>query len=524
MATDASRTMPFDRRLAAILVVFALLQLPFLSGAFRIDDTNILAIAKQIARAPLDPYGFTFNWTGTARPAFDILANPPLAPALIAVWASLFGWSEVSLHVLTLIFALVALSAFFSIRRDDLGTALMAASPAFFIATQVVMPDMLMLALLLTAVAAAMRYRDDGRFAAVACIAGFLAPISKYNAIILVALLATIAITARQRRAGLAIIAISPIAGLAAWNLFTLWRYGATHLLVVSAERKANLMHTIADLAVAGKRPSAIDPWITAIVLIGLVIVPIGWQLLVRRRFEWILAIATTAVAFFVAIQEFDYPISSAILFAIGVTAGVRAIAFTLALKNPLAIVWLVAVVIFQVITRGVAVRYLLPLLPAMLLVVPRGRRWLAITAIVVSLAVALPLAFAERASANCYRDFVARLPGHHFYFAGHWGFQYYATAAGGTIIDVHQPLTLRPGDVVVIASHAFPSPSGSFPFRGRQARVPCESRFPLRTISCQAAASYNVGEIAGCLRSPIYLPFGFSREPLEEFDVFVIE
>src|SRR5216683_1002389 len=128
MATDASRTMPFDRRLAAILVVFALLQLPFLSGAFRLDDTNVLAIAKQIARAPLDPYGFTFNWTGTARPAFDILANPPLAPALIAAWASLFGWSEVALHIMTLLLGVAALAAMAAIAvREEISPPLAAA-------------------------------------------------------------------------------------------------------------------------------------------------------------------------------------------------------------------------------------------------------------------------------------------------------------------------------------------------------------------------------------------------------------
>src|SRR5579885_2723610 len=118
-----------DVGLIAVVAAFVQLQPPFLNGAFRVDDTNILAIAKQIARAPLDPYGFTFNWTGTSRPAFDILANPPLAPFLIAGWAAIFGWSEISLHVLTLLFALAAIAAFFRITRSVLATALLAASP-----------------------------------------------------------------------------------------------------------------------------------------------------------------------------------------------------------------------------------------------------------------------------------------------------------------------------------------------------------------------------------------------------------
>src|SRR5579872_601223 len=198
MAENADR-----RALVAILAVFVVLQIPFLGGAFRVDDPNILAIAKQIARAPLDPYGFTFNWTGTSRPAFDILANPPLAPFCIAVWAAVFGWSEVSLHVLTLLFALIAIAAFFRITRNVVATALLAASPAFFISTQTVMPDMLMLALLTTSVAAAIR----GRYA-IAFVAGALTPIAKYNGVVAVALLLTIAIV--QRKRAMAIVAASP--------------------------------------------------------------------------------------------------------------------------------------------------------------------------------------------------------------------------------------------------------------------------------------------------------------------------
>lgn len=509
-----------NRPLIATLAVFVLLQIPFLGGAFRVDDTNILAIAKQIAHAPLDPYGFTFNWTGTARPAFDILANPPLAPALIAMWAAVFGWSEISLHALTLLFALAAIAAFYSMRRDVVAAALLAASPAFFVSTQTVMPDMLMLALLLISVAAAMRGRLTLAF-----VAGFLTPIAKYNGVIAVVILATIAITARERRRGLAVVSISPLLGLAAWNLYSLWRYGAMHLLIVSEERRYNLTNTFADLAVEGKRIAAIDPFLSVIVLTGLAIVPIGWQLLMRRRIEWVLAIATFAAALFVARASLDYSMPSAILFAIGVVAGVRALAFVLASRNPLAIVWLIAIVGFQAVTLAIAVRYLLPLLPAVLLIVPQVRRSIAVAAIVISLAVTIPVAVAERAAANCYRDFVAHLPKRQFYFAGHWGFQYYASAAGGTLIDVKHPPAYRPGDVVVIGSHAFPSPGSlQFPNGARAARLFCTTWFPLSTIACDAPAAYNVAEISGCRRSEIFLPFGFSREPLEEFDVFVVK
>ena len=494
-----------------------LLQIPFLSGAFRIDDTNILAIAKQISHTPLDPYGFTFNWTGASRPAFEILANPPLAPALIAIWAAVFGWSEVSLHVLTMLFALAAITALFSIRRDIVAAALLASSPAFFVSTQTVMPDMLMLALLLIAVAAAIHDRP-----ALAFMAGFLVPIAKYNGVIAVVILATIAIRYRKR---MFIVALAPIAGLLAWNLYSLWQYGAMHLMVVSEERRYNLAHTFADLAVEGKRMAAIDPFVSVVVLAGLAVIPLGWQLLMRRRIEWLFALVALFAAFGVAKWAFAYSLSASILFAIGVAAGIRAIAFVIASRNPLAIVWLVAIVGFQAITFAVATRYLIPLLPAVLLILPEVRRGLAIAAIAVSLAVAIPVAIGEMAAANCYRDFVAKMPKRPFYFAGHWGFQYYATQHGGTLIDVRQPPAYKQGDVIVIASHAFPSPGPlNFPHGARKAYMLFHTAFPLHTIACDVPASYNVGEISGCRRSQIYLPFGFSKEPLEEFDVFVVE
>ena len=100
-----------------------------------------------------------------------------------------------------------------------------------------------------------------------------------------------------------------------------------------------------------------------------------------RRRIEWAFALVTLIAGFFVARSAFAYSTPSSILFAIGVAAGVRAIAFVVASRNPIAIVWLIAIVGFQAITLAVAVRYLLPLLPAVLLIVPQTRRAIAVIA-----------------------------------------------------------------------------------------------------------------------------------------------
>jgi len=216
------------RAVALVIAAFVVIQLPFLSTAFRVDDTNILAVARQIAHA--------FNWTGTPRPAFDILANPPLVPALMAGWAGLFGWSEIALHVLTLLFAAGALAAMAFIARGEeidptIAAAMLAVSPAFFLTAHVVMPDMVMLALLLGTVAFALHDRSW-----MAGVCGFFVALAKYNGVVAIPILAFVAW--RRRSKSLAIVAASPIAGLAVWSLFSLQQYGRIHLLVVSEERR----------------------------------------------------------------------------------------------------------------------------------------------------------------------------------------------------------------------------------------------------------------------------------------------
>src|SRR5438045_5996693 len=181
--------------------------------------------------------------------------------------------------------------------------------------------------------------------------------------------------------------------------------------MILTEERCYNLADTLADLALERKRIAAIDPFVSVVVLSGLAIIPLGWQLLMRRRIEWAFALVTLIAAFFVARSAFAYSLPSSILFAVGVAAGVRAIAFVIASRNPIAIVWLIAIVAFQAITLAVAVRYLLPLLPAVLLIVPQTRRTLAAISIAISLAVTIPVAIGEREAANCYRDFVNHMP-----------------------------------------------------------------------------------------------------------------
>ncbi|HEV7426193.1 MAG TPA: glycosyltransferase family 39 protein [Thermoanaerobaculia bacterium] len=527
---------PERRRAALVAIVFAVIQLPFLGGAFRVDDTNILAIAKQIARAPVDPYGFDFNWTGFPRPAFDILANPPLVPYLLAGWAKVFGWSEIALHSLTVLCGIAAILAFASLARslgrgDALFPALLAVSPAFFIASHVVMPDIEMLALMIGAAAAAMRYRENGSrgAAAVAFACGFCVVLAKYNGVMLIPVLAAIAIVSPGRRRVLAGIAMSPILGLALWNLFTLQRYGAMHLVALAAERKLNIEETLADLAKRGMHFSIADTIVSLVVITGLAIVPIGWQFVAARRRDWVIALVAGAAAFAIALLRLDYTLSSALLFAFGIAFGVRTFAAVIAERAVIAWVWIASVVAFQIVTIFISVRYVFPLLPVILLLLPATRtivRPLTMLGVALSACLAIAIAIGDADAASCYRYVSSRLAGRHFWFAGHWGLQWYGAQAGGGMIDVKRPPLLIRGDIVVAAPRAFASLGDPHLAAGTHLEVlhlPCPVRWPVQTISCEAAASWYANEVAGCARYPLYLPFGISAEA-EQLEMYVVK
>ena len=105
----------------------------------------------------------------------------------------------------------------------------------------------------------------------------------------------------------------------------------------------------------------------------------------------------------------------------------------------------------------------------------------------------------------------------------GHWGFQYYAEQIGGEIIDKFHPPALQPGDLVVVAKTAWPErqdPPTAAALEFEATEFSVKNSLPVRTISCDAGANFYGNRLPGCIR-PAFLPFGFSREPLETFLIY---
>jgi len=91
--------------------------LPFLNRAFHVDDPLFIWIARQIVKHPSDPYGFNLNWVSFTQPMSIVMQNPPLCSYYIAAVAIVSGWSERSLHLAFLVWAVLSVLGTFAIAR-----------------------------------------------------------------------------------------------------------------------------------------------------------------------------------------------------------------------------------------------------------------------------------------------------------------------------------------------------------------------------------------------------------------------
>jgi hypothetical protein len=552
-------------------VLWTLVQLPFVSGPFRIDDPYHLEAAKQMRRAPGDPYGFQINWDGTPKSAFVTYASPPLVPAWLALWSCFFPQNEISLHIAMLPFSIVALVMFGVLARSfevrpAIAMALLACSPAFFVTSQVLMPDMPMLCFFLLAVTGARFYQLERSCSAalITCLAGFCCPLAKYNGAVLVPVLISFGLadgrrletgdsgssSANQPRIpwagrrlhgftlGMIVIISAPIFSLVCWGAFTSSKYGAVHFLNMSAFQRGQAHSTDPTTLTAG-----------ILGAVGLGVVPLGllgFLFRARNSSVWLsaLTLCSGAGAAWLAILM-RYGLSSVLLFAFSVSIAVFIVGLVLRLGwqsvregdwtlLPL-VVWILAGLAFQYGLMFSAVRYVLFLAPPMILFALRLSSWFPAEArlraiLSANLLFVAALGFADARQARGYRSVVGEEIGPRLqrsrgrlFFDGHWGFQYYASQIGGLPFDELRPPSLRVGDLVVVAKNPWPKLKHAPPVPGldiETTTLAVSGSGILRTLSCSAGANFYSSVASECDR-PTWLPFGFSRESSDSFVLY---
>lgn len=524
----------------ALVVLMLLLQLPFLSVAFRVDEPNIIALARQIDREPRDPYGFEINWTGTTKPAHEVLANPPVYPAWLALWARLFGWSETSLHASNIPFAVLALVSFMVLARrvgapPILAGVLLLGSPAFLLATHVVMPDLAMLSCFLVAISGSMSFLAHGRrgWLAVVFVVAFLAPLMKYNGILLAPVLLVLWLFSGRRRE-LLVIAAAPAISFALWMVLSWQIYGTPHFLALRGLEGGPRSYVVSGV----------------VSVLGLGVIPVALaftKIQDSSAFtDWRGSLAVFILTALLGFLAFGYPVRPALLFGISVAISIHFLILVLLQIGPamrrqdgitvLLVFWILLVLAFQFKLIFTSVRYLLPLLPAVVLLLLRVRpseskysvlfRALAVISVVLSLSVAI----GDAAIANVYRRFVRgnemrlRAGSGRLYFAGHWGFQFYAESIGAVQIESWPEPLYQEGDKVVVARNPFPSILVPDDRRVSWTHTDIDERmlWPVRTIDCESAANFYGNRIGPCrFQGTASIPFGLNFGPVERFSIF---
>jgi Dolichyl-phosphate-mannose-protein mannosyltransferase len=556
-------------------VLWTLVQLPFAAGPFRIDDPYHLEAARQVQRAPTDPYGFHINWDGTPKSAFATYASPPLVPAWLALWSCVFPQNEVSLHVAILPFSIVALVSFgllagsFGV-RPSIAMALLACSPAFFLTSQVLMPDMPMLCLFLLAVTGARFYQLERswRAALLASVAGFCCPLAKYNGAMLVPVLISIGLagghdvatgnTGTSARAadaprrlltwcrarfapGMLAIIGAPFLSLVCWGAFTWAKYGAVHFLNMSSFQRGQAHSLDFGMLTAGIL-GAMGLGVVPLGLLGFLIRPATPSL-----WRKVLALCGGGCAAGLAVLM-CYGALSVLLFALSVSVSVYILGLMVWLGWQSArtrdwtllplVVWILAGLAFQYGLMFSAVRYVLFLAPPIILLALRMSSWVprqgGLPAMLgANLLFVAALGFADARQASVYPAIVTdqirprlETSGGRLFFDGHWGLQYYATQIGGEPFDELHPPSLRVGDLVVVAKMAWPKlrhPPKAPGLEIVTTTLTHASFGPLRTVSCGAAANFYSSVMSDC-PLPSWLPFGFSWEPAERFVLYSVQ
>lgn len=525
----------------ALYLFWFLIQLPFLPSALRIDEPYYVWVAEHIAQFPWDPYGAKINWYGSPQTVFETLPNPTLVPYCLAVWQKLFSLSETSVHLFALAWSFVALHGFgriaTSLEVNRLcALLLLLCSPAFYLGSQVAFLDVPMLALLLLTVAYAVDYQREGKTAAfiVALISSFLCPLAKYSGIILAVPIGWLALTGKRKRE-MFLIAIAPVFSVFLWNLFCWYAYEEFHWSAVTRFQ-----------AVYGRE----FPLVTAVGILarfGLGVLPLCLvaALSVIRPLRTLSVFALSSMCLLWLGRQIGLAWVPSLFLATSGTVAVHALTGIVATgyrsvrtRDQVGVflaVWVMAGFLLQFGMPNTSVRYLLPLVPPVILMMLRISSWttpspsfLAVGAANVLLVTSIALG--DSAIADGYREVAQNVvvpqvesKNGNLYFSGHWGFQYYAQLAGGHVIDKKQEPHYREGDLILLPTTGIPDVKALRISTGLQTTVSAVSYTPswsVRTVDARMSANFY-GSWTASASAPTLLPFCFNTTPSETFRLY---
>ena len=239
------------RRPFVVLLMLAVL-VTFLNSLkpLHMDDGDYYSYAAQIARAPLDPYGFEVK---EGVPANHYLV-PPVLPYWLAIGVRVFGNDLVLLKWWLLPFALIFVFALHAVLERfapgmELPLVCMTALSPAFLPSWNLMLDLPALAISLCALAAFFQAcdRQSWLLGALSGVLMGIAAQTKYTAFVTPAAAIAYALLFRRWRLGFLAAALAA-AVFIAWEVFIALRYGESHFIYSLHQRDAGFWTRIARL------------------------------------------------------------------------------------------------------------------------------------------------------------------------------------------------------------------------------------------------------------------------------------
>jgi hypothetical protein len=453
------------------MALAALLLTPFLNTPFTIDDPIYLREAQHVLVDPLHPQAFKMVWSSDLNlRVSQILPGGVFAPYLL-IPTALAGCAEWAGHITQLILLLVAIgaTAMAALRLGmDSGQARMAAlltasCPAVLGMAGTVMPDVSAMMLVILGMERTLAWREDRKWhqAAAATVWLALAALTRTHTIMILAaafVLLLDGITAeevgssfRKFPARFLPVVLTPVVFFMVSaitgdgesegeNILTMMLGTSVGLHVLVQNGSAFLAHYLLVV------PLTI-PWLalrfrqvpTELLVGGLV----GGSVL-SLKLGWV---AFAAFATVVVLADILW---DAVKRRDRVQLGLW---LWLLLAAPV------------VIYVHLPSKYLLPSVPAAMFLVmrlvPEGRTWLVRSMVAAGAVLGVLILLGERDLALTQKRAVAELiepaikAGERVWFAGHWGFQWYAEIAGAAAATL-EPTVTNPGDTVVVSEIDF--------------------------------------------------------------------
>jgi hypothetical protein len=527
---------------AAVLGLFVLCTLPFLQRPWFFDDSSVRWTAEATVQHPLHPYDYRMDfgepdqavWPRGGLPGYT---HPPLSAWLLG---PLTRWpQEWPSHLLMISMALLALAAVFRIgERLDidpvLTTALVAASPAFFLTSLTLYPHLFYLAFAAWVIAFMLELNDRPAWSTAFAqgVTLLLAALSLHSWPLLIAICVlwgfyrTGATNDGRWRKFAAALALFVLA-YGGWCVWETHLYGMPHWIATWKVR-------------AGQAWQA--PWITRLLPLGFLtgsapFIAVGWGVLARKSRVgfWSLIAFGIGIVLVLASARGGFSLFEALLLsALWVTALAFIAAIALRWRDAsrterFIAAWFLIEMAFveKYLVFTSAHHLLLLLVPTALLSVrwidewEEARSW-AMYAVMALAVFTLALAQADAGEAHAgpavARAAVKGPAGNFFWGNCFSGYSYYLKRAGWAAYDPHR--VPQPGDRIIVPhdlNTQGPCPLLQDAHYHPVAAYKIVQKDPLRTMSLSAGAGWYSASWGP-------LPFTASRRPVDYFTVYQFE